>query len=143
MENMPIVWIVLAVVLAGVEMLTGTFYLLVMAIAAAAAALAAWVGMPLFGQVLMAIVVAAFGAWFVWGWHKKHAKKTRPQDNNMEIGQVVVWLGNNPDNTWQVRYRGAQWQARPARVGVNPQAPLVIIAMHGNLLVLDNLAPKE
>ncbi len=39
--NGALLWVVLAVVLLGVEMFTGTFYLLVLAVAAAIAALVA------------------------------------------------------------------------------------------------------
>ena len=143
MDNLPIVWIVVAVILAGVEMLTGTFYLLVMAIASAAAALAAWLGAPLAVQVFLWIVVAIFGAFLVWHWHKKHGKGSRLKENNMEIGQVVVWEANKPDGSWQVRYRGAQWQARPLHASVNPKDALVIKEMQGNLLLLDNLTPRD
>ena len=143
MENLPIAWIVVAVILAGVEMLTGTFYLLVMAIASAAAALAAWLGLALPMQVLLWIIVAIFGAYLVWRWHKKHGKNSSLKENNMEIGQVVVWEANKPDGTWQVRYRGAQWQARPLHASVDPQKRLVIKEMQGNLLLLDNLTPRD
>ena len=61
----------------------------------------------------------------------------------MEIGQVVVWEANKPDGSWQVRYRGAQWQARPLHASVNPKDALVIKEMQGNLLILDNLTPRD
>ena len=143
MENLPIVWIVVAVILAGAEMLTGTFYLLVMAISSAAAALAAWLGAPLAVQVFLWIIVAILGAFFVWRWHKKSGKGSGLKENNMEIGQVVVWEANNSDGTWQVRYRGAQWQARPLHASVDPKKTLVIKEMQGNLLLLDNLTPRD
>ena len=137
-ENLPIVWIVIAVLLLGAEMLTGTFYLLVMGIAAAVGAFAAWMGAPLPLQIVLAIVVGVAGAMLVWRWHKSKKREQKPADNNLDVGQVVVWKGTYPDGTWQVFYRGAQWQAKPARPETDPEQPLSIVETEGNLLVVDN-----
>lgn len=139
LENMPIVWIAAAVILIGVEMFTGTFYLLVMSISCAAGALAAWLGAPLTLQIALAVLMAVAGAMLVWRRHKKHRAQEQPQDYNMEIGRTVVWQSSYPDGTWQVRYRGTQWQASPCHQGVDPQKTLVIVETQGNILLLDNI----
>lgn len=150
LDTPPIIWIAVAVILLAAEMLTGTFYLLVMGIAAAAGALAAWGGCPLQLQIVLALMIAAAGAFIVFRWHKKHDRKDDASGNNLDIGQTVVWQGTYPDGSWKVHYRGAQWQARPFRPDVDPSKPLLIADTSGNTLIVDNQAngrppakPKE
>lgn len=137
-DNLPIIWIVVAVVLLGAEMLTGTFYLLVMGIAATVGAIAAWAGASLELQIGLAIAVAVIGAIIVSRWHKNRNKRNKPSDDNMEIGQIVVWEDTYPDGAWKVRYRGSQWQAQPVNSQVDSGQPLVIVETRGNLLIVDN-----
>ena len=150
LSNLPAIWIVVAVILLAAEMLTGTFYLLVVGIAAAAGALAAWGGYPLQFQIALSLVIAAAGAFIVFRWHKKHSSKNGTPGNNLDIGQGVTWKGIYPDGTWKVHYRGAQWQARPFHPDVDPSKPLLITDASGNTLIVDNQAngrppakPKE
>lgn len=137
-DTLPVVWIVLAVLLIGTEMLTGTFYLLVMGLAAVAGGLAAWAGAPLPLQIVLAVVVATIGAFLVRYWHKNRTGKDTEMNNNMELGQTVVWKSTYPDGTWQVRYRGTQWKARPTHPEVDPNKLLIISETQGNLLIVDN-----
>lgn len=137
-ENLPVAWIVIAVLLLGAEMLTGTFYLLVMGIAAAVGALAAWVGVPFAIQISLAIIVGITGAALVWRWHKRKKYEQKPSDNNLDIGNSVTWQDESPGTGWQVFYRGARWQAKPARPETDPAKPLVIVATEGNILIVDN-----
>lgn len=139
--NGALLWVVLAVVLLGVEMFSGTFYLLVLAVAAAIAALVAWLGAGLPLQIGLALLAGAAGVILIWRWHNKRKLASLAADNalnNMEIGRSVVWRGTNPEGTWQVFYRGALWQARPAREGVDHTRPLVIVSTDGNVLLVDN-----
>jgi hypothetical protein len=52
-----IVWAVIGLVLVIVELLTGTFYLLMLGVAAFGAALAAWLGLEFPAQSIVAAVV--------------------------------------------------------------------------------------
>ena len=52
-------WWLLAGALVGAELLTGTFYLLMLALGAAAGAIAAHLGLPLTGQIVSAAVLGA------------------------------------------------------------------------------------
>ena len=52
------VWWILAAVLVGVELTSGTFYLLVYGVAAAVAGVAAWLGAGMVVQLLTAAVIA-------------------------------------------------------------------------------------
>ncbi len=108
------IWWIAAAVLVIAEMLTGTVYLLAVALGLAAGALAAHAGLSLTLQTLLAALVGA-GSTLVW--HFSKARRSRIStvgvsantDVNQDIGaqvQVDAW---NADGTAQISYRGAQW----------------------------------
>ena len=112
-------WWIAAAALVIAEMLTGTVYLLALALGAASGALAAHAGLSMTIQIVMA---AAVGAGSTLAWHFSKARQGRAQnapatsnaDVNQDIGaqiQVDAW---NADGTAQVNYRGAQWTVLPA-----------------------------
>ncbi len=137
-ETLPIAWIAVTVILIGAEMLTGTFYLLVLGISAAAGGIAAWLGAPFSFQLGLAVTVGLVGAVLVWRWHRHKTTDSRLSSNNLDIGQPVSWKQSNPDGSWQVMYRGAVWQAEPAKAMTDPDKPLFIVDMQGNTLIVDN-----
>lgn len=131
-----VVWWILAAVLVGVELTSGTFYLLVYGLAAAASGLAAWLGAGLFVQLLTAGVIATLGTLALRHWKRSTA---HPESSlqNMDIGQTVAvesWQGGRG----QVKYRGALWDAEAESAGVDSTHPLVIRAVKGNTLILGN-----
>ena len=68
-------WAILGLTLVIVELLTGTFYLLVLGIAAFGAALVAWLGQPFGVQALVLAAISGFGC---YGVHLYRAKNTAP-----------------------------------------------------------------
>ncbi|MBN8767319.1 MAG: NfeD family protein [Thiobacillus sp.] len=130
------IWWILAAVLVGVELISGTFYLLVYGTAAAAAGLVAWLGAGMVAQLLTAAVIGAAGTLVLRRWKRG---TDRPEFNvqEMDIGQTVQlesWQGDRG----QVKYRGALWDAEAESAGVDSMRPLVIRAIRGNTLVLGN-----
>jgi membrane protein implicated in regulation of membrane protease activity len=139
MEQSTLWWLAAGVVVVA-ELLTGTFYLLMVAIGLAAAALAAHLGVSITLQILAAALVGG-GAVFAW----YLVKKRRPGDPsaradrsvNLDVGEMVLIESWNADGTTQVKYRGANWTAIH-RAGVTPS-----IGMHrvselvGNRLLVD------
>jgi len=107
-------WWLLAGVAIAAELMTGTFYLLMLALGPAGAALAAGAGTSLNTQIAIAGLVGA-GAVVVWRWlqlrsHSEPPAQANP-DVNMDVGQIVriaVW---NDDGSAQLHYRGANWTA--------------------------------
>src|SRR5258706_16294221 len=65
-------WAILGLALVIVELLTGTFYLLMLGIAAFGAALAAWLGQGIGVQAIVAAVISGAGC---YGVHVARAKK--------------------------------------------------------------------
>jgi membrane protein implicated in regulation of membrane protease activity len=131
-----LLWWILAAVLVGVELTSGTFYLLVYGVAAAAAGLAAWLGAGLVAQLLTAGVIAALGTLALRHW-KRSTAHPESSVQDMDIGQAVQvesWQGARG----QVKYRGALWDAEAESADVDSTRPLIIRAVRGNTLVLGN-----
>ena len=122
------------------ELLTGTFYLLMLAIGFAAAAVSAHAGAGLTVQLTVAALV---GGGAVVAWHlrqTKHPKEPAAQANanvNLDIGETVHIDQWNADGTADVHYRGARWTAIH-RPGVSPNAgPHRVAELVGNRLLVD------
>ncbi|MEO6972563.1 MAG: NfeD family protein [Rhodoferax sp.] len=125
-----------------VELTTGTFYLLMLSIGLAAAALAAQFGAGTVTQLLVAAVVGggAVVAWyFIRGRRPAAASASTNRDVNLDIGETVNVDSWNPDGTATVKYRGANWTVmhRPG----NPPAigPHRVAEVIGSRLLVDKI----
>jgi membrane protein implicated in regulation of membrane protease activity len=130
-------WWVLAGVLVAVELATGTFYLLMVALGCAVGALAAHAGLGTTPQLVAAAVV---GAGATAGWHFKRLRQPAQapsesnRDVNLDIGspvQVPAWAD---DGSARVSYRGANWSVRFAGPGQPQPGEHVIVSVNGNEL---------
>jgi membrane protein implicated in regulation of membrane protease activity len=104
------------------ELLSGTFYLLLLGVGFAAAALVAHAGFAPTAQMLTAAVVGvgAVAAWYAIRRRRPAAAPSRANpDVNLDIGSHVHVERWNADGTATVRHRGAQWTAIP-RAGQTP-----------------------
>jgi len=133
-------WWVVAGILVAVELATGTFYLLMLALGAAAAALAAHAGLASTGQVVTGALVGG-GATALWHLkrRKTHTDPAPPESNRdvqIDIGQEVNVPAWAEDGTARVSYRGASWQVRYAGTGQPGPGHFVIVAVDGNVLRL-------
>lgn len=130
-------WWVLAGLLVAAELLSGTFYLLMLALGCAAAAVAAHVGVTLSGQLVAAAVVGG-GATAAWHLKRARAPRSAPaesnRDVNLDIGQVVSVTEWGSDGRTRVHYRGAAWTARHTGAGAPVAGPHEIVAVRGNEL---------
>jgi len=141
-----LVWTVAGFALVIAELVTGTFYLLVVGLGAFAGAVVAWLGM---GEVFQAVVsglIAVVGAYAVNRWHKSQPRM--PEGSNfLDRGQPVVLEGwaNESAAIARVKYRGTTWDARMARADLHP-APgttLYIEGQDGNTLVVAAAPPAR
>ena len=106
-------WILIAIALVVTELVSGTFYLLVLAIAAAAAAMLAWLGLNLAAQAGFATAVAVVGVVLVHRFRVRSGS-TSSGSNAIDIGQRVTlesWV-NEAEGLARVTYRGTSWDAR-------------------------------
>lgn len=130
-------WWIIAAVLVGVELTTGTFYLLVYGLAAAVAGLAAWLGASLVVQLLVAALIAAGGTYALRRWRRDHNTNDDSGLQGMDIGQSVK-LETWHEGRGQVKYRGAIWEAEAESAQVDVTRSLYIRAIKGSTLILGN-----
>ncbi|HTP63450.1 MAG TPA: NfeD family protein [Burkholderiales bacterium] len=138
-------WAILGLALVIVELLSGTFYLVMLGIAAFGAAVAAWIGQPFGVQAVVAAVIAAAGC---YGVHVYRAKNAKGQMAPLDAGQPAsfeAWLDQGAGRA-RVRYRGAPWDAEiEGTDGGNPApepgATVYVIATHGNTLKVSTRRP--
>ena len=135
-------WWLLTGAMVALELFTGTFYLLMLALGVAAAALAAMFGLDLTGQLLVAAVV---GTTAVIAWRLKKSgdsadKSVAAMPNlQLDVGEVVQIEQWQPDGTALVKYRGAQWAAMH-RPGVMPTpGPHRVAELVGSRLLVDKV----
>ncbi len=141
--NEIVIWFVLAAGLVVAELLTGTFYLLMVAIGCTVAGCIALVG----GGIPLQLVVGAavgIGATLVlrrtrWGTRRLQVDAAENRDVNLDIGEVIqvdTWT----DGTARVRYRGCQWDAQ-LEPGASPKSGAQVIkAIRGSTLVVAPVA---
>lgn len=137
--NDPTIWWLLSGAAVAVELLTGTFYLLMIAIGFVAGALAAHAGLSGAWQMLLTALVglAAVAAWHVLrGPRPKAERASANKDVNMDIGESVTVTAWQADRTASVHYRGAQWAVALAE-GANAQVGAQrIVEVLGNRLIV-------
>ena len=137
-------WWIVAGVLVAAELASGTFYLLMLALGAAAGAIAAHLGIAFNGQLLAAALI---GGGAVAAWHFKRSQQPAAlpananRDVNLDIGETVHVSAWDAEGNAQVSYRGANWAARFAGSGTPRLGAHVIRAIEGSRLLLDSPSP--
>ena len=135
-------WWLMAGVTVAIELLSGTFYLLMLAMGMAAGAVAAHIGLGLTVQILVCAVVGA--STVLIAYFKRRTRPGEPSPRaersvNLDVGETVYIDAWQPDGTAIVRYRGASWTAIH-RPGVTPTIGAHRVAeLVGNRLLVDPL----
>ena len=141
--NAAIVWWVATGLLVAGELATGTFYLLMLAIGAAAGALTAHAQQGFLAQAVAALVVGG-GAVIAWHLRRRRAAGApapeRNPDINLDIGERVQVDAWNADGTARVGYRGTSWNARYVGEGAPASGPHVIAEVRHNEICLRRVA---
>lgn len=131
-----VIWWVLALILIGIEMLSGTFYLLAIAVAFIAGGLVDFLGGSFLVQFVTTGVLGSAGC-FIAYYYQQANKEKRQTQIEFDLGQRVLVLKWNDDGSARVSYRGSQWNA----IAATPQTPrnkeMVIVRVQGSTLVLD------
>ena len=107
-----LVWLVCGLALIIAELATGTFYLVVLGIAALVGSAVGWSGGGFSAQAIAASAIAVIGVVVVNRWRRSQ-KRARHGGNNIDIGQAVVfeaWV-NESARLARVKYRGTSWDA--------------------------------
>ena len=127
-------WAIVGLVLVIAELLSGTFYLLVLGVAAFGSALAAWLGFDFGIQAGAFFVVAGVGCYAV---HVYRAKNQAQQMPPIDAGQPASFEGwlDQPAGLARVRYRGASWEARLDEAApLQPGSVVYVLQTEGNTL---------
>jgi len=129
-------WLLIGLGLVVVELMTGTFYLLILGLAAGIGSLVAYLNQPFWIQALVAAIAAVVGGILVNRYHRK-VNATSPKDAANDIGQTVTiesWV-SEPQRLARVRYRGTIWDAEVmGNDPIEPNAHLYVVATEGSRL---------
>lgn len=141
MEESTLWWLAVGIAVI-VELLTGTFYLLMLAVGLAAGALAAHAGLGTTAQILVAAAVGTATVVVAYLQRRNRPGDPSPRADrsvNLDVGETVFIDAWNPDGTASVKYRGAQWTA-VHRPGITPSTGAHRVAeLVGNRLLVDPL----
>ncbi|MDR0588895.1 MAG: NfeD family protein [Burkholderiales bacterium] len=137
---MPLwLWWAIALALVGAELMTGTFYLLAIAVAFLAGGIVAWAGGALTIQLAIAGVVGVAGSALAYYYQQKTQLNNQASTMMLDVGKKVIVVQWNADKTARVEYSGTQWDA----VLASPETPchteMKIAEVRGSTLVLTAL----
>jgi membrane protein implicated in regulation of membrane protease activity len=136
-----IVWALVGLALVIVELLSGTFYLLVLGVACfgAAGVALAGVGFPL--QSIVAVIVASVGAYGVHAYRvRNRAEQMAPIDRG-QPARFEAWIDQGAALA-RVQYRGATWDARvDGAAPLEAGATLYVLNANGNTLKVSKTPP--
>jgi membrane protein implicated in regulation of membrane protease activity len=139
MEGHWIWWIAgLAMLIA--ELFTGTFYLLVIAIALAAGGLVAYFDMSFATQFVTAAAVGFAGALILrksrFGRPQRRSESARDFNVNIDIGNRIMIDAWDDHGRARVAYRGAQWDVQLAEGASKLPGEHVIKEVRGSTLIV-------
>jgi membrane protein implicated in regulation of membrane protease activity len=130
-------WFVLGFGLLVAELMTGTFYLLVIALALACAGVTAFFGAPLELQLVVAAAIGLGGSLWLrrsrFGRRREHGAD---RVQNMDIGQIVRVEHWSANRTARAAYRGAQWDVELAPGEAMQAGDFVIRDIQANRLIV-------
>lgn len=137
------IWCVAAGILVALEMFSGTFYLLMVAIGLVAGAAAALAGLAFEFQLLSAAAVGIAATWALrrsrWGRRAKPDSGRNP-DINLDIGQTLTVTAWHADGrTARAQYRGAAWDVELDAGSQPVSGQFIIREIRGNRLVVANM----
>ena len=138
-------WLLAGLLLVVVELVTGTFYLLILGLAAGIGSLVAYLDQPFWMQALIAAIAAIVGGVLVNRYHRAANASSR-KDSSNDIGQTVTiesWV-SEPQRLARVRYRGTVWDAEVlGNDRIEPKALLYVVATEGSRLKVSSTRPPD
>lgn len=130
-----VIWLILALIMGGIEMMTGSFYLLMVALGCAGAAVVAWLDYAFAWQLFTAALLTVVGAMAVNRFRQRFSPATDTVQHP-DVDRVIQIEQVSADGTAQVRYRGAVWTAL-AKDGVLTPGRWRIVTLDGPRLIVE------
>lgn len=137
-----LIWIALAGLLLVGEMLSGTFYLLVIAIAFSLTALLAWLGGTMAAQLLLASMLSLGGLAALWRRRRSNQAGGNNKEYLLDRGQQVSVIAWHDSQHARVKHRGAEWDAELAS-GHSDADAFFIVGIRGATLLLSDRKPEN
>ena len=140
MDNSSFWWLATGVLVA-LELATGTFYLLMVAVGLASAAIAAHLDLDFSSQMVVAAVVGLGAVLALYGRRKQFAGaqvETSNMASDLDAGQTVEIQPHQltPQGA-TVHYRGSQWVAQSNQGVPLTTGPYRIVKVDGSRLLLE------
>jgi len=136
-----LVWLVAGFALVIAELVSGTFFLLVLGIAAFAGGAASWLGAGFWIEAIVAAAVAVLGLLWVRQYRKGAGQKRMAP---LDLGQPAVfdsWVNRGAGQA-RVKYRDALWDAQIAgEAAPEPGEMLYVTSVDGNTLKVSKTRP--
>jgi membrane protein implicated in regulation of membrane protease activity len=123
----PLIWLITGIALIIIELVTSTFYLLVLGIACLAGAVVGYGGGAFIWQALVAAALAVAGVFWVQQYKKKTVSKPM---QSLDFGQPAAfesWVSKDAGQA-RVKYRDTLWDA---------EVTGEIAGKHGEILYID------
>ena len=134
-------WWFVAVVLVIIEMFSGTFYLIAVALGLAVAGAAAYIGVAWGVQVVVAAVLCSVSVAGIYRWKSTLTRTHQEEKVNFanDIGQTVFVASWTDERHARVKYRGAEWDAKltPVALVDSSRQAWQIKEIQGNILVIE------
>jgi membrane protein implicated in regulation of membrane protease activity len=132
-----VIWLALAGALTILEMFSGTFYLLMIALGALAGSAAAWAGAATALQLVFAAVVGSMATLLLHRLRGNRPRADRNPDMNLDIGQTVQ-VKEWQDGMARASYRGALWDVELASGALAQPGLFIIREVRGSRLIVSN-----
>jgi membrane protein implicated in regulation of membrane protease activity len=139
--NPFIVWVVAGFILVVAELVTGTFYLLVLGVAAFAGGAVAWIGGDFWAQAIVSGIGAVSGVLGVR--HYRKGARSAPM-RGVDVGQPAnfeSWIDRASGHA-RVKYRDTLWDAHVVGDAAGqPGEILYVVSIDGNTLKVSKTRP--
>lgn len=133
-------WFLLALGLVILELATGTFYMLVLALALAIGGVAALFGLSESIQFTLSAVAGVVGTLILQ--RVRRAKSAHEPNQSLDIGQLVQNVSWRKDGSARVFYRGTEWDAEPEHKDTPHEGPFYIKELRGSTLIITHRKPQ-
>ncbi len=130
-------WLALALVLVAVELLTGSFFFLLLGAGALGGAIAAHYGAPVAHQ-MAASAVCCLPALAILAFKLKRGELKQVLES-LDVGGIVEVTHWDSSDHALVQHRGAQWVAKPTHRDAKSIGPHIIVGTQGNSLIIEKI----
>lgn len=136
------IWLGSAALMVILELSTGTFYLLMIAIGMGAGAIAAWLDYTIAMQLVIAAAIGVTATAILrtsrWG-HRHYVDAARDPNVHLDVGQTLhidAWTDRDGVAVARADYRGAPWDVELAPGEAAKPGAFVICEIRGSRLIV-------